>query len=845
IAQEQRELAEASESVAIQEREEAERQRAEAEAQRREAERQERIAQRERDVAETLRGREAIQRARAESERDNALRTQSLFLADFAEQAITRHDYATALALALEALPDISRGIERPWVHEAELALIAATTQVRELRVFPSFPLSRFAHASADGTRIVTVTHGDAVVWDASTGDISARIEEAGSSIVAVASDNDRTRIAALLSDDFIHVYDMHGVVTARLYTGHSDRLGGSLVFSPDGTRLLELVSGDDPVVWDVDLAHPLYTLSGHEARVDNAVFASDGTHVLTSSRDGTVRIWDSENGAALHVLPGHDGREARVAVSPDGSLVATGAEDGTVRLWRISTGELMYMFSGHEGRITAIDFARDGRSFVTSSHDGTARVWTVDSETAQFVLPNHGSVVSAARFSTGGDRILTYAQDSSMRIWSATSGESDIILEGHTGPIVHADFSMDGNRVISNSVDGTTRVWRVEPTLLTEFAAFQERHGSSVRGVRLSPNETQAVSWSDDNTAVVWDLDSGAVAGRYDAHWDAVTDASFDPSGRFLVTASLDFTASVWDILSGQELLILEHPLPSVPGAGVFEARFSPLNTQIITRAGVPAFGRTAGDHYATIWHSETGAPIFNVSDHQGLVSLVAFSDDGRLFLTASWDGTVRVYDAASGELRTVLRRNSDPITAAAFSASGTYVVTGSSDGTATVWNVHDEEVLSVIDHNSGSIDSVSFVSEEEIMLTAFPDPTVSFYSTSRGRLIQRLSGHTDRVLSAQRVGRNEVLTVSQDGSARVWSLRTGREMYRLSVEGRRIVSAVMTNDGGRIVAGFGDGTVGVWRIRTNQSLVAFAWSLLPRELTAEQRRNFFLTSE
>ena len=67
--------------------------------------------------------------------------------------------------------------------------------------------------------------------------------------------------------------------------------------------------------------------------------------------------------------------------------------------------------------------------------------------------------------------------------------------------------------------------------------------------------------------------------------------------------------------------------------------------------------------------------------------LSSAAFSPDGRFVVTASWDGTARVWEAATGKAIGEPLRHEKAVRSAAFSPDGRFVVTASGDGTARVW--------------------------------------------------------------------------------------------------------------------------------------------------------------
>ena len=73
----------------------------------------------------------------------------------------------------------------------------------------------------------------------------------------------------------------------------------------------------------------------------------------------------------------------------------------------------------------------------------------------------------------------------------------------------------------------------------------------------------------------------------------------------------------------------------------------------------------------------------------HEASVYSAQFSADGRTVLTASDDGTARLWDVASGKELRALRGHEDPVLSAQFSADGTTVLTASADRTARLWDV------------------------------------------------------------------------------------------------------------------------------------------------------------
>jgi len=129
-------------------------------------------------------------------------------------------------------------------------------------------------------------------------------------------------------------------------------------------------------------------------------------------------------------------------------------------------------------------------------------------------------------------------------------------------------------------------------------------------------------------------------------------------------------------------------------------------------------------------------------------------FSPDGARIITASWDGTARLWDAATGQKVAVLRGQAAAVRRASFSPDGACIVTASSDGTARLWDTTTGQEIAALRGHIGEVNSVSFS----------PDG-------------------------------GSIVTASSDGTARLWDAATGQEIARIALDAA--VSAVSVNSG------------------------------------------------
>ncbi|MEI6429826.1 MAG: TIR domain-containing protein, partial [Pseudanabaena sp. ELA607] len=131
----------------------------------------------------------------------------------------------------------------------------------------------------------------------------------------------------------------------------------------------------------------------------------------------------------------------------------------------------------------------------------------------------------------------------------------------------------------------------------------------------------------------------------------------------------------------------------------------------------------------------------------HTGRVISANFSADGSKIVTASWDGTARVWDV-KGNLIAELKGHTGRVYSANFSADGSKIVTASWDGTARVWDVKGNLIAELKGH-TGYVDSANFSADGSKIVTASLDNTARVWDV-KGTLIAELKGHTGGVNSA-----------------------------------------------------------------------------------------------
>jgi WD40 repeat protein/class 3 adenylate cyclase len=613
---------------------------------------------------------------------------------------------------------------------------------------------------------------------------------------------------------------------------------GGGLAVSADGTRFGTTSENGTATVWETDTGDRLLTLRGHDGAVSGIAFSPDDRLLATAGDDGTVRIWDRATGRQIDVLRGHEGAAWSPAFSPDGRWLATTGEDTTVRIWDVATGREDMVLRDPEGTgcgclfIPGLVFSPDGARLASPTWDGAVRIWDLATGKTEMVLTGHVWEITDVAFSPDGNRVATVSFDGTARIWDAGSGEPLTTFSGHTGEIYAVDFSPDGTRIATAASDATARVWDAATGkhLLTLAG-----HATEIKHVAFTPDGGRLLTASADGTTRLWDV---SVAGGRD--WLTVPgpylrlgSVSFSPDGSTFAVPNQLSGVAIRDVDTGAKLI-------SLRGRDAMTTRmaFSPDGSRLAAASGSGAM--LSRVHWRVpIWDVNSGELVMTLTGHDDEVSAVAFSPDGRRLATGSWDGTVRVWDAATGRQEGVLNVGSEAF-AVAFSPDGRSLVTGDDDDqTVAVWDADTLERQGELRGHTSFIQEVAFGPGGKVV-TASGDGTAKIWDLESGRELATLRGHTAPVLGV-RVSPDGALvaTASIDGTAKLWDARTGREVLTLFGHDRIVHSVAFSPDGRLLATASGDGTVALHLLPIGE-LRELARQRVTRGLTDEECRQY-----
>lgn len=592
-----------------------------------------------------------------------------------------------------------------------------------------------------------------------------------GSTVTSVAFSPDRKTLASGGQENRVRLWEIATGKELRRFTAATGPKGEpawvqSIAFSPDGKFLAVGTSNvsSELVVWQLATGKEVRRFQGIRRLLTSIAFAPDGNSLAASDADGLIRLWNVADGALWRQLKGHPSKVEAIAFSPKGDVLASAGRDKTIRLWDPDTGRELRQLKGHTDRVLAVAFTPDGKKLASSGWgEQTIRLWDATTGKELRVLNGNFLFVTTLVFLADGQTLASSGHDGVIRLWNATTGKELRRMDGHIGLVLSIALSPDGKTLASGGVDRTVRLWdlakgqELRPT---------EGHQTGVRSVAFSPDGKQIASGSEVGEVRLWDsATSKEIRALHDTlrvKWIGIVDhLDFSPDGETLRAASWNFTLYQWKTATGK-------PLGERAYKGV----------GLIPTSDGKFVVSSSGDGTVFVQEAATTKLLREFQNQKQGVN-VAVSPDGKFLAAGSpgQDGTVVVWELATGEERCRCKGAYDRVGSLAFSPDGKYLA-----GTTTrsrfftpqspvhLWDAATGGEVRQFQVQGHAL-SLVFSSDGRTLVSGGEDKTVRLWETATGKERRRFVGHQGivRAVAISPDG-TRLVSASDDTTALVW---------------------------------------------------------------------------
>jgi|GEM_PF-3123226 len=528
--------------------------------------------------------------------------------------------------------------------------------------------------------------------------------------------------------------------------TNDDDVVG--LAFTRDGQRLMVVTRGAGARLWDLATRKVVFAAARPAEGASVAAVSRDGRQLAVGTNSGAVQLLDIEEPklVAEHQLA--DQKPVRALIfSHDGDRLAA-SEDGMARIWARADGRQFGRDLTMDAPIASLDFSYDDRYVLVAGLDGVMKLCDPDSGEAVMPAMVCGVGLQKASLSPDGSLIGAMLDDATVLFFSAFTGERLQFTLQEDPPFSDFVWSRSGLRIATASLGGHASMWN---THTGARRGEQIPQGGAVLSVLLSPDAKLLATGCEDGRASLWRTDEGIPLPTIRNHSARARSAFYSADGKHLVTTGEDYTALHW--ISGQvrpKGVALKH------GAKVVCGVFNPDATRILTcdESGV-----------AQLWDAATGRPDGGSLKHDGHANWVDFAPDGQRFVVAA-DGGASIWKIGDRAQPTAVIRHPDApkaeIKCARFSPNGKWIVTASTDGTARLWDATTFQPAAPPINRGAAVLCVRFSPDGARLVVAGEDGQAAVYDTATWQIIGMPILMPGPVFSATFTEDGQFLTVS-----------------------------------------------------------------------------------
>jgi WD40 repeat protein len=408
-----------------------------------------------------------------------------------------------------------------------------------------------------------------------------------------------------------------------------------------------------------------------------------------------------------------------------------------------------------------------------------------------------HGRTIETLVFSPRGDILASVGDDpnpNTFRLWDARTGKRLLQLEGITGPACMV-FSPDGSRLAVSEWNGTISIRAVRDG--REMQRLSGQRGP-LSCLTYSHDSRRLASAGTDATSIVWDLTTGKQVLRIrpkNASAEMIWRLAFAANDKLLTcggkaTAVYGFWqpefVQCWNVSTGKKVWERKGPEHSINFAA-----FGPDGGTVIYG------GQTDLSCEQTAPSKLLGAVHMEDPDFPGFLSF-ALSLDGKSIASASWGGTIQLWDASTLKERKRLSDAGNHITALAFSSDGKFLASAA-NGIIRLWDTRTGKRIDSFQGQEKEITCLTFTRHGKWIVSAV-EGTIGLWDAVTGEPVRRLEdeGSVGMLLA---LSPDERLLASADEGISIWEMATGRFVYRIPIR-HGWVGALGFLDGNRLLS-------------------------------------------
>ena len=332
--------------------------------------------------------------------------------------------------------------------------------------------------------------------------------------------------------------------------------------------------------------------------------------------------------------------------------------------------------------------------------------------------------------------------------------------------------------------------------------------HTDKVCSISVTPDGQHFISCSNDETCILWDLNTGEALKILKGHTGKVTTVSITPDGQRAISCSDDKTCILWNLNTGETIQILKGHTKSVICVS-------------ITPDGKRAISCDSGNVFI-LWDLEAGAILKTLKGEVDFSSTLFITQDCRWAIAAAlMENACIVWDLVSGKVVQILKGHSDTVWSLTITPNGNRAFSGSTDGKCILWDLSTGKLLRSLKGKGPYVSALSITANGKMAVSGYYNKTCILWDLTTGEPIQTLIGHNELIsaISITPDGQ-KVISGSDNGTCIVWNLNTVKKSRALQCHNDKVTRVFMANEVKRAISISKDYKCLLWDLLTGEAL-------------------------
>lgn len=438
--------------------------------------------------------------------------------------------------------------------------------------------------------------------------------------------------------------------------------------------------------VWDLKTGEQVACLTEPGDFAENLCFSPCGQFLVSGGKKGGVRVWTLANWELTREYHNYGTYPKKVFYSPENVLYAAEASDDTLTVWDVESGEKSNTYleahHGFQGNHLPKECP-----FVSVT-ESEFKVWKVGNSNPCTFGYSYIGVPYSLAFSQDGKTLAASCSGNTLMFWDTVNlSQSPSCFDKARGNFTFSTVPM-GKLYATAPEQGTTKgriisVWEIgnDKIPIASFSFPEQENKIALYSSVFAPTNNLIACGDNEGTLYVWDVAREKMLHKLKAHSSWIHIIAFSPTEKQLVSIRRAGPVSrMWDVESGEAIEAFPNKVTHIA--------FSPCSFIVAC----------CGEKEILLWdieHREMIKTIPQPKDSWKQLYALAFSPCGRYIASGTWWNVwmdkmvIRLWEVESGENIVTFWGHSSDIQDLAFSPDGTILASGSYDRTILLWDM------------------------------------------------------------------------------------------------------------------------------------------------------------